>query len=40
MIINEEPILLIMNVYHAKQLSGVNNMHASLKNNMQDLVYY
>lgn len=40
MIINEEPVLLIMNVYHAKQLSGVNNMHVSLKNKVQDLVYY
>lgn len=40
MIINEEPVLLIMNVYHAKQLSGVNNMQVSLKNNVQDFVYY
>lgn len=40
MIINKEPVLLIMNVYNAKQLSGVNNMHVSLKNNVQDFVYY
>lgn len=40
MIINEEPVLLIMNVTMLNNCSGVNNMQVSLKNNVQDLVYY